>query len=127
MIKTCDRDTPFATEFTNGKYTGAADAPKERGGGETSFNPHELLEASVASCFNIWLRKYAQEQNIPLEHITTSVTLDLQNAGETVFRYSLNLQGPLTEAQRQDLAQAVRSCPVHQTLGRKISFAITSA
>ena len=61
MIKCSSKATPFETDFTNGKHTGKADAPKEKGGGDTAFNPHELLEAALGCCLNIWLRVYAQQ------------------------------------------------------------------
>jgi putative redox protein len=127
MIECYSRETPFEADFTNGKHTGRADAPEEKGGREAGFNPRELLEAALACCLNIWLRVYAQKQAIPLEHIMASVTLDQQNSANAVFEYTLELQGPLTEAQRQELFQAAHSCPVHQTLSGKISFNCTSA
>ncbi len=127
MIKCSSREIPFETEFTNGKHTGKSDAPKAKGGGDTGFNPHELLEAALGSCLNIWLRVYAQQQNIPLEHVTATVTLDHQNPAETVFQYAFEFKGPLTPEQRQALLQAAHSCPVHQALSGKISFNCTSA
>jgi putative redox protein len=115
------------TDFTNGKHAGKSDAPKEKGGGDTGFNPHELLEAALGCCLNIWLRVYAQQQDIPLEHLTATVTLDHQNPAEPVFRYAFEFKGPLSAAQRQALLQAAHFCPVHQTLSGKISFQCTSA
>lgn len=127
MIKCTSGKIPFVADFTNGTYTGKADAPKEKGGGDTGFNPHELLEAALGCCLNIWLRVYAKQQNIPLEHVTASVTLDRQNPAEAVFQYAFEFKGPLSEAQRQALLQAAHFCPVHQTLSGKISFNCTSA
>jgi uncharacterized OsmC-like protein len=60
--------------------------------------------------------------DIPLTGIMTEVTLERQTSGEAVFRYALELKGPLTEEQRRELIQAAQSCPVHQTLAGKISF-----
>ncbi len=127
MIKCYSKEIPFETEFTNGTHTGKSDAPKEKGGGETGFNPHELLEAALGCCLNIWLRVFAKQQNIPLEHITASVTLDRQNPAETAFQYAFEFKGPLTSEQRQALLQAAHSCPVHQALSGKISFNCISA
>jgi len=127
MIECYSRDIPFEADFTNGRHTGMADAPEEKGGKEAGFNPRELLEAALASCLNIMLRVYAQKHDIPLEHVMVSVTLDQRNAAEAVFEYTLELEGPLTEAQRRELVQETRSCPVHQTLSGKISFNCTLA
>lgn len=127
MIKCYSKATPFETEFTNGAYTATADAPKEKGGGDAGFRPLELLEAALGGCINIWLRVYAASHAIPLTGIVTEVTADRQTPGETAFHYALELQGPITAEQRQELNQAVHSCPVHQALSGKISFNCTSA
>ena len=122
MITCYGKKAQFDTWFTNGKHEGHCDAPVEKGGDDAGFGPHELLEAALASCLNIWVRVYANGHNIPLAGMVTEVTLDRQTSGETVFRYALEPKGPLTEDQRRELMQAAQSCPVHQTLGGKISL-----
>jgi putative redox protein len=122
-VITCfSKKTPFDTWFTDGKHEGHCDAPAEKGGADAGFGPHELLEAALASCLNIYVRVCAQTHNIPLTGVVTEVTLERQNPGEVVFRYALELKGHLTEEQRWELIQAAQSCPVHQTLAGKISF-----
>ena len=127
MIKCSSTEANFETYFTNGKHQGVCDAPVEKGGGGAGFGPHELLEAGLAGCLNIWLRKYAAEHRIPLTGITTEVSLNRQVPKDAVFTYAIELRGPLTEGQRQELILAAQSCPVHQTLSRKISFQPRSA
>ncbi len=122
MIKCSSAEANFETHFTDGKHQGVCDAPVEKGGGGAGFGPHELLEAGLAGCLNIWTRKYASEHQIPLAGITTEVSLNREVPGEAIFAYAIELHGPLTEAQRQELLLAAQSCPVHQTLSRKISF-----
>ena len=122
MITCYGKKAHFDTWFTNGKHEGHCDAPVEKGGADAGFGPHELLEAALAGCLNIWVRVYAAGHDIPLTGIMTEVTLDRQTSGEAVFRYALELKGPLTEEQRRELIQAAQSCPVHQTLAGKISF-----
>jgi putative redox protein len=127
-VITCfSKKTHFDTWFTNGKHEGHCDAPLEKGGGDAGFGPHELLEAALAGCLNIWIRVYATGHDLPLTGIMTEVTLDRQTSGEAVFRYALELKGPLTEDQRRELIQAAQSCPVHQTLSGKISCACVPA
>ncbi len=122
MITCFSKKTQFDTWFTNGKHEGHCDAPVEKGGGDASFSPQELLEAALAGCLNIWLRVYAASHDIPLSGIMTEVSLEKPTPAEAVFRYALELKGPLTEDQRRELIQAAQSCPVHQTLAGKISF-----
>ncbi len=127
MIKCFSKESQFETFFTDDRHRGTIDAPADKGGGEAGFRPHDLLEAALAGCLNITLRKYAAGHNIPLAGATTWVSLNRQSPEETVFEYGLELQGPLTEAQRQELIQAAAACAVHQTLSRKISFKCLSA
>ena len=127
MITCYSKKAPFDTWFTNGKHEGHCDAPVDKGGGDVAFSPLELLEAALAGCINIWVRKYAASHEIPLAGVTTEVTLDRQTPGEARFHYALDLKGPLTGAQRRELIQAAQGCPVHQTLAGKISFACVSA
>ena len=122
MITCFSKKTNFDTWFTNGKHEGHCDAPGEKGGCDAGFGPHELLEAALASCLNIYIRVCAKNKDIPLASVVTEVTLERRAPGEVVFRYGLELKGPLTEEQRWELIQAAQSCPVHQTLAGKISF-----
>ncbi len=127
MITCYSKKANYDTWFTNGKHEGHADAPVDKGGADAAFNPHELMEAALAACLNIWLRVYAASHNIPLSGLVTEVTLDRLTPGEATFQYALDLKGPLTAAQRQELHQAAHACPVHQTLAGKISFSCMSA
>ena len=101
-VITCfSKKTQFDTWFTNGKHEGHCDAPRKKAAAMPA-SAHELLEAALASCLNIYVRVYANGHNIPLTGIVTEVTLERQNPGEVVFRYALELKGPLTEEQRWD-------------------------
>ena len=126
MITCYSKKAPFDTWFTNGKHEGHCDAPVEKDGGDVAFGPHELLEAALAGCINIWVRKYAAGHEIPLAGVTIEVTLDRQTP-EAKFGYALDLKGPLNGAQRRELIQAAQGCPVHQILAGKISLVCVSA
>jgi putative redox protein len=85
LIICFSKKTQFDTWFTNGKHEGHCDAPVEKGGGDTAFGPHELLEAALASCLNIWVRVCAKNHNIPLTGVVTEVTLERQNPERSFF------------------------------------------
>ncbi len=111
----------YGTAFTNGAQVGCADATMEKGGGGAGFRPHELLEASLACCMNMWLRMYADAHGVPLHSVVTRVVLDRSNPEVAAFRYRVELDGPLTAEQRDKLLSVAASCPVSGTLGRAIS------
>ena len=120
---TCTSDVQnFKTITTNGDYQVIVDASKDKGGNEAGFRPQEMLEVAVASSMNIWIRMHAQKEGLPLKQVVTKVSLDRTSAPEAVFKYSVKLEGDLDEKQQKILMQAIQSCPVRETLMRKVSF-----
>jgi putative redox protein len=122
MIKSTSERASYQTSFTNGQDVSKADATSGKGGGGGGFHPDELLEAALASSMNITVRIFAEKHSIPLTSVSITVTLDQNYPDETIFNYALEFTGTLSESDRQSLAEAARSCPVRQTLSKKLSF-----
>ena len=123
MITCRSLETRYQSLFTNGKHEALSDTTEDKGGSHSGFRPHELLEAALASCITMWIRMYADKHDIPLTEASTQVSLDRTTPGEVVFEYDVELAGPLTKAQRRRLMRVAKTCPVHQTLSKRISFA----
>ena len=122
MITCKNERIKYQTTFSNGHHTAYADTSEDKGGKGAGFRPHELLEAALASCLNMHLRMYADKHNISLNGISTTVTLDRSLPKEATFKYSIELTGSLSEEQRQVILQIAKTCPVHKTLSKTISF-----
>jgi len=122
MIIATSDDPVYKTLFSDGEHQAVADTTKEKGGHGGGFWPHTLLEAALATCINITLRKYADKHAIPLSQAVTRVKLDRSRAGEAIFQYEVELLGDLTADQRNALLQAAGDCAVQQTLLRTLSF-----
>jgi putative redox protein len=122
MIIAGSKEPAYCTPFSDGEHTALADTTKEKGGSGGGFWPHNLLEAALATCINITLRKYADKHAIPLTVASTKVKLDRSRPEEVIFEYEVELQGNLTEQQRQALLKVAGDCPVKQTLLKRISF-----
>jgi putative redox protein len=122
MIVARSEAQPFRTKLSNGSQTIHADVDAGKGGGGEGFRPHELLESSLAACINIMVRMYAQNHGLALAAVETRVTLDRGNPEESLFRYELELEGELSAEDRAKLRSVVQSCPVRQTLSRRIRF-----
>jgi putative redox protein len=105
-----------------GKHTATADTTSDKGGGNSGFRPHELLEAAVATCMNMHLRMYAANHGIQLGEVSTKVSLDKSSPSEAVFNYSIELSGQLDDEQRKKLFEIAETCPVRLTLSKKVSF-----
>lgn len=122
MIIASSEPQPYLTRFSNGKHTTNADTIADKGGGDSGFRPHELLEAALATCMNMHLRMYAANYGIGLGDVTTTVSLDRNSPTEAVFNYSIELSGQLDDEQRKKLLEIAETCPVHRTLSKKLSF-----
>jgi putative redox protein len=122
MITATSDNPAYLTPFTDGEHHAVADTTKEKGGSGGGFWPHHLLEAALATCINITLRKYADKHAIPLGHPVTKVKLDRSRTGEAIFTYEVELPGNLTAEQRDALLRVAGDCPVKQTLLRTLSF-----
>ena len=123
MIRATTEEEHYLTKFTNGTGSGFADASAAQGGTGTSFRPHELLEAALATCVNVTLRMYAEKHGVPLEDVTTEVKLDQTSPDETVFHYDIELYGTaLTSEQKTKLLEIAKACSVRRTLSRRIRF-----
>jgi putative redox protein len=122
MIIATSKEPAFLTSFTDGEHHTVSDTTKEKGGSGGGFRPHNLLEAALATCINIALRKYADQHALPLSAASTKVKLDRSRPGEAVFGYEVELQGDLTAEQRDALRRAAGDCAVKQTLLKTVSF-----
>ena len=122
MISTISEAPPYRVQFTDGRHSAWADTTQDKGGGESGFRPHELLEAALAACMNMAATMYAAKHAIPLTQVVTKVTLDRSGSEQVVFRYSVELSGDLALEQRQAILSAMRVCPVRKTLMRGVRF-----
>ncbi len=122
MITSRSEVERYRTIFSNAEHQAFSDTTVLKGGGEKGFGPHELLEAALGCCMNIWVRMYADKHGIPLSNVETKVSLNRDSPEERIFEYSLRLEGELSEEEQHQLQEAARRCPVQQTLTKKISF-----
>ena len=122
MIATQSKDPRYLVQFTDGKNQAAADVSAIKGGQGAGFGPHELLEASLACCINMWIRMKADQLGIPVGAISATVSLKRDHPEEAIFEYALSMEGPLSEDQRATLTEAADSCPVRRTLMKKLAF-----
>jgi putative redox protein len=122
MIVATNEKAPYRTAFSNGKHIFYTDVPLEKGGSDSSFRPHELLEAALACCMNITVRMSAEKLGIPASKVTVRVSLNRDDPARSLFEYALSVEGDISPEQRQTLEAAVAACPVHATLKKEISF-----
>jgi len=122
MITTQSKEPRYLVQFTDGKHHADADVPPVKGGQGAGIGPHELLEASLACCINMWIRMKADQLGIPVGPISVSVSLKRDHPEEAIFNYTLKLDGALSPEQRATLLEAADNCPVRRTLLKKLFF-----
>jgi putative redox protein len=105
----------FATRLTAGTHALLADEGREKGGADRGPAPHEMLCAALAACTAITLRMYAVHKAWPLQGLHVDVDLQITEEGRRIAR-RLRLEGPLSDAQRQRLADIAERTPVTLTL-----------
>lgn len=120
MIACSSESDPWGCRFTNGQFEAAADTTPDAGGHGAGFRPHELLEASLATCLNVSVRMVATERGHDVEEVTTAVDLD-RTSDRTTFRYSVAIEG-VDGAAEAAIRDAVAECPVHETLSTSLEF-----
>lgn len=99
------------------------DVRKEKGGDDAGFNPHELLEASLAGCTAITVQMYANRKQWPLTDVQVEAKI-LSEGEESAIGLKINLLGDLSTEQRERLIEIAGHCPIHKLLLSKVSIKI---
>ncbi len=123
MIRTVSEKEAYKVTFSNGMIAASSDNTPDKGGKGAGFRPHELLEAALACCMNMSVRMYAESHSLRVENVSTTVEIDRSEPGKARFRYSLELEGVLSESEKQEIFEMLQTCPVRQTLSGTIEFA----
>ena len=122
MITATSREENYQVSFSDGVHTALSDTTEDKGGGNSGFRPHDLLEAALASCLAMWLKMYATNHGYAVSAVESTVSIDRSQPDETIFNYSIDISGELTEEELEKLLQVAQTCAVHKTLSKKISF-----
>lgn len=117
---TAQTDGSMRTTATDGTNTMVMDEPLDLGGTNKGLTPLRTLAAALAGCTAITLKLYSARKQWPLEDV--KVTARIEQAPRTEpgapnrYVQTVELIGPLDEAQRERLRVIAGKCPVHKLL-----------
>jgi putative redox protein len=123
----------YRADVTARTHQFVIDEPMPLGGGDLGPTPYEYLLGALSGCTAMTLRLYANRKKWPLESVevrmrtSRSHEVDCENCektavGITRIERKVDLQGPLSDEQRQRLMEIADRCPVKQTLERGIKI-----
>ena len=99
-------------------HTIPVDEPESNGGEDLGPTAHDLYDSALGTCKAMTVLWYARRKQIPLEDIRVSVERDdsEERQGRYRLQVRLDLRGPLSEEQRQELLRVADKCPVHRLM-----------
>ncbi len=117
----------FTTEVVAGEHYFLADEPKSVGGNELGPSPYELLNAALGACTAMTIKMYADRKKWRLDKATVHLSYNKEYDKDSAnpedrsskidfFERELELEGDLSEDQRERLLEIANKCPVHRTL-----------
>ena len=102
MVRTQSTEQDYKVLFTDGNDSGFADTPEDKGRSISGLRPHDLLEAAVASCMNMWIRKYAANHGIGTPIVEIRVSLDRSHLDRTVFDWEATITSDLSSDEKEN-------------------------
>ena len=105
----------------------AVDEPESNGGEDLGPTPHDVYDSALGACKALTTLWYARRKLMPIEDIRVTVERDDSEERRGVYRLrvTLDLSGPLTDAQRQELLVVAGKCPVHKLMTQVTTEVVT--
>jgi uncharacterized OsmC-like protein len=123
----------FLQEVVSGNHHLRADEPVSVGGAGAAPTPYDYLLIALGVCTSMTVGLYARRKQLPLENIIVSLRhsrIHAQDCEECETKEGMldridteiELTGPLTTEQRDQLIEIAGKCPVHRTLKSEIDI-----
>ena len=114
-------DGPLQQKLQTGDLYFLSDTYVSNGGQDTGPTPHEYLGAALAACTSMTLKMYAGRKSMNLENAVVTVDIERVNDVE-VFTRDIQLEGNLSEEERNRLIEIANKCPIHKALAGDIQI-----
>jgi putative redox protein len=128
----------YATSVDAAGHSLLADEPERDGGTDTGPSPYDYLLTALGTCTAMTLRMYADRKGWPLTGATVRLAHHRIHARDCEhcesetgmvahIQRELDLEGNLTDEQRQRLEEIADRCPVHRTLTHEVQISSSPA
>lgn len=125
------RGPKWTQDISTSEHKLVADEPEKVQGQNLGPNPYELLLSSLGACTSMTIQMYAQRKEWPVKKVRVWLSHekkyveDCQGCEDKkskvdFIKRKIQLQGDLSEEQRQRLLEIADKCPVHRTLSSEI-------
>lgn len=119
VVAHLDLENKFTTHISNGRHSLTADEPRNVGGDDLGLAPFELLQAALGACTNMTLKLYAERKQWDLQEVYTHMSFIRDRVDDEkieIITKKIELEGDLTEDQKNRLVEIAAKCPVNKTL-----------
>lgn len=118
----------YAQDVRMGPHQLTSDEPVSYGGADLGGSPYELLLSALGACTSMTLRMYAERKGWEIGRVSVSLdhqkihARDCADCGEDAtgmidrIERHVQVDGELSEQQRDKLLLIANKCPVHRTL-----------
>ena len=128
-----ERDGKFAQDVYTDRHHLRADEPSSYGGQDSGPSPYELLLAALGTCTAMTVRMYAARKKLKLDRVSVLLKHDKIHAQDCAhcdtregridrIERNLDIDGDLSDEQRDELLRIANRCPVHRTLHSEIDI-----
>jgi putative redox protein len=125
-------ESGLSQSIVSGNHHWSADEPAPIGA-DTGPSPYDLLLGALGACTSMTLRLYAQRKGMDLQRITVTLRHSRIHAEDCTdcetkeglldrIEREIELSGNLAEAQKLQLLEIAKRCPVHRTLNSEINI-----
>jgi uncharacterized OsmC-like protein/predicted DsbA family dithiol-disulfide isomerase len=118
-VTVASTDVPFRHTITVGPHQLVADLPADDGGSDSGPGPHDLLMSALGACTAMTVHWAAVRRRLSVRKVQVRLSQSRTATGH-LFRRSIDLEGDLTDEQRDLLIKAAEHCPVARTLEGEI-------
>jgi putative redox protein len=125
-VITVQKTGKMAVTATNGQHQIISDVGTAQGGEDAGLNPHELIEAALASCTTLTIELYAKRKNWDVSEMKVEVKIVQESKESSRIERKITF-GPQNSAEeKQRMTEIANKCPIHNLLESKITIETTA-